>query len=274
MPRPTGTPTWLDYGAPQLSESLDFYGALFGWDFEDSGPQLNHYTMAHKDGAPVCGLMDTTGVTGPDGAPLPAAWNVFLAVDDIGARLAKAQEAGARVLMEPGHMAGTGTFALLADPTGARIGLWEADGFDGYAFSGAPGTPVWFELMSMDFDASARFYADVFDFEVTPEGAQPGTQDDSARQQCAAPAYATNARAERASAGICAASAWFPAGTVSFWRLYFGVADADAAIERIRTLGGSLLDGPMDSPFGRIATVADPKGAGFQINQPLPDQGA
>ncbi len=34
-----------------------------------------------------------------------------------------------------------------------------------------------------------------------------------------------------------------------------------------RAKGGQVLDGPADSPFGRFATVADPQGAQFQINQ-------
>lgn len=46
---------------------------------------------------------------------------------------------------------------------------------------------------------------------------------------------------------------------------YFLVEDADAAIERIKELGGSVIDGPMDSPYGRIATVAGPDAAAFQI---------
>ncbi|GAB2478006.1 hypothetical protein GCM10027030_10340 [Luteococcus sediminum] len=55
----------------------------------------------------------------------------------------------------------------------------------------------------------------------------------------------------------------------SYWRMYLCVEDADATIEKVKELGGSLLDGPMDSLFGRVATVADPQGAQFQINQPL-----
>ena len=34
----------------------------------------------------------------------------------------------------------------------------------------------------------------------------------------------------------------------------------------MRELGGSVLDGPIDSPFGRITTVADPEAASFRIS--------
>ena len=49
--------------------------------------------------------------------------------------------------------------------------------------------------------------------------------------------------------------------------MYFGVEDVDAALSTVTRLGGTVLDGPMDSPFGRLATVADPQGASFQIIQ-------
>ena len=43
-------------------------------------------------------------------------------------------------------------------------------------------------------------------------------------------------------------------------------------LEVIREHGGTVLDGPQDSPFGRVTTVQDPAGATFQINEP-PAQG-
>ncbi len=255
MARPTGTPTWLNYSSTPLDRAEGFYGAIFGWTFTDTGPEQHHYTMVDKDGGPVCGMMDSAHIPGAEG--MPARWDVYLAVDDIKARLQKSKDAGATVLLEPAEMPGTGTFALIADPTGASVGMWQDGGFAGYQFTGGPGTPVWFELMSMDFAASAKFYAEVFDFDITP---MDGDEDSG---------YATNVPIDRASSGICAASAWFPACTTSFWRVYFGVTDADRTVAQITEMGGQLLDGPMDSPFGRVATVADPTGATFQINQPL-----
>ena len=35
---------------------------------------------------------------------------------------------------------------------------------------------------------------------------------------------------------------------------------------RIEEHGGTVLDGPSNSPFGRVATIADPEGATFQIS--------
>ena len=50
------------------------------------------------------------------------------------------------------------------------------------------------------------------------------------------------------------------------WRVHFGVECTEQALQRVRKLGGSVLDGPIDSPFGRITTVADLEGASFQIS--------
>jgi predicted enzyme related to lactoylglutathione lyase len=51
------------------------------------------------------------------------------------------------------------------------------------------------------------------------------------------------------------------------WQIYFGVEDADAALAKIVKLGGSVIMGPDDSPYGRLAQAADPTGAVFKIVQ-------
>ncbi len=52
------------------------------------------------------------------------------------------------------------------------------------------------------------------------------------------------------------------------WRVYFTTDDVDSTAERLTAAGGRVLDGPMDTPFGRLATVTDPEGATFQLNRP------
>ena len=54
---------------------------------------------------------------------------------------------------------------------------------------------------------------------------------------------------------------------MSFWRDYINVEDTDATATRVAELGGKVLAGPEDSPYGRIATVTDPEGATFQLQQ-------
>jgi len=49
------------------------------------------------------------------------------------------------------------------------------------------------------------------------------------------------------------------------WLVYFIVADTDASLSKIRDLGGKVASPPEDTPFGRMAVVADPNGAHFAI---------
>ena len=50
------------------------------------------------------------------------------------------------------------------------------------------------------------------------------------------------------------------------WGCYVTVANADAAAEKCKSLGGKLLVGPMDIPtVGRFAVLQDPQGAVFNV---------
>jgi predicted enzyme related to lactoylglutathione lyase len=50
--------------------------------------------------------------------------------------------------------------------------------------------------------------------------------------------------------------------------VYFGTADTDATLARIDELGGSTVVPAEDTPYGRLATAADPTGAIFKLVQP------
>ena len=63
-----------------------------------------------------------------------------------------------------------------------------------------------------------------------------------------------------------------PEGVPSHWRVYFGVDDTDVAVAKVCELGGAVIDPAEDSPFGRVAGVADPLGARFQIASIDPDR--
>ncbi|MGB8258216.1 MAG: VOC family protein, partial [Pseudonocardiaceae bacterium] len=60
-----------------------------------------------------------------------------------------------------------------------------------------------------------------------------------------------------------------PAGTPAHWVTYFSVADADAAVTAATAGGGSVLSGPDDTPYGRMAFLTDPNGAVFAVMGPV-----
>lgn len=277
VPRIEGGPIWMDLGTHDIDAAISFYSDVFGWQFEDTGAEFGHYRMIRSGGAAIGGAMST--LVSPEG-PLeephsPSAWGVYLLTADIEDATQRAQAAGAGVLFPPMPVGQLGSMALLSDPSGAAVGFWQPGEFPGIEDTSAPGLPVWFELMTTDFDAATTFYTDVLQWELgwmnataDPHEMPAYTSEPPADAQ--GMRYVVHNSAAGPVAGMCEANAWLPEGTPSFWRMYVGVEDTDATIKALLARGGTVLDGPMDSPFGRVATVADPQGASFQITSVPP----
>lgn len=106
----------------------------------------------------------------------------------------------------------------------------------------------------------------VFDADFIAMGAD-GAPDEDGTQDSAEQGgfrYSSNGTRADARLGLGDVTGFMPAGATG-WRVYFEVADCDAAAAQVKALDGALLDGPTDSPFGRLATIAAPEGATFQI---------
>lgn len=237
-----GEPAWMDLSTTDVDAAEIFYRELLGWEFLHDDPELGEYRMVERGGYPVGGAMSSTMGTDGLAAQEQTIWTVFLKVDDITETTAKVVEASGHVTMAPMRISDLGTTAMITDPTGASLGLWEPAGFGGFAREAGPGTPVWFEVVSTDFDVAVEFYGKVFDWRLRH-------LDGDVR-------YATTL-----TAGI-------RAGARSHWRMYVQVVDVDAGVDKLRELGGALLSGPADTPFGRVAEVTDPQGASFQLIRP------
>jgi predicted enzyme related to lactoylglutathione lyase len=109
--------------------------------------------------------------------------------------------------------------------------------------------------MSRDYEASRSFYADVFGYRLQEIG------EGGFRYSVA------SLDGEVAVAGIGAIPAQAPAEVSSHWMVYFAVDDCDAATERVTELGGSVMQPPFDTPYGRMALVAGPEGEAFSVMQ-------
>lgn len=254
MPIP-GEPAWLELQTTDMEKAQAFYGALFGWEFADSGADFGHYNMVSLGGKLIGGAMgkDESMAGVPDNVA------VYLSVADVDATVAAASEHGGAVVVPPMQIGESGRMAFLIDPTKAAVGAWQGDQLAGVEVVQVPGAPCWYELMTNDYATAVDFYREVFGWDVHPMGPQGGDWQ-----------YSTLGQDAGAKAGICDASSYVAADGVSYWRVYYGAADCDATVEKLTSLGGRLLDGPTDTPFGRIATVTDDQGAMFQVMQELP----
>ena len=153
-----------------------------------------------------------------------------------------------------------GRIAVGADPAGAAYGLWQAKEHTGTDLVDEPGCAVLGRVDEPRLRRRARrFYSDVFGYRLQEIG------EGGFRYSVA------SLDGERAVGGIGAIPAAAPADVPSHWMVYFAVADCDAAAERVTALGGSVMQPPFDTPYGRMALVAGPQGETFSVMQ-LPEQ--
>ena len=117
-----------------------------------------------------------------------------------------------------------------------------------------PRAPSWFELHTREYDATLDFYRDVFGWTTEVASDTPEFR------------YTTLAIDGEQLAGVMDASAFLPEGVPAGWSVYFRVADTDLALSEVVALGGEVLMGAEDTPYGRLATVADPTGAVFKLH--------
>ncbi|WP_072807056.1 VOC family protein [Rhodococcoides yunnanense] len=242
-------PCWVDLTSSDPTSVVPFYTGLFGWEADVSPePEFGGYTTFTKNGIVVAGLGSQ-----PPGISATNVWNTYIASADAESTVARAADAGWQVLIPAVEIGDQGTMALLVDAGGAATGIWEADQHHGYGLWGEHGTPVWHEQFTRAYRDALKSYETVF-------GWTYGVLGDTDEFR-----YSQGTVAGETVAGIMDAAHFLPDGVPSHWRVYFGVDDTDAAVAAVVELGGTVVDAPEDSPFGRIAGVADPLGARFQI---------
>jgi predicted enzyme related to lactoylglutathione lyase len=111
---------WNELRTRDAERAKQFYSATIGWTFEASSTPDGHtYWVAMQGGKPVAGLFPLSSPAFDD---VPESWMSFLAVDDVDKRVAKALEAGARLVMPVFDVPDVGRIAMLREPGGAGIG--------------------------------------------------------------------------------------------------------------------------------------------------------
>jgi len=243
-----GEPCWADLLTSDPDGAREFYGRLFGWTAVESSMEGSDYVTFRHGDADVAGM----AVQMP-GSEAPDVWSIYLAVEDVDASTGAALAAGGQVLAEPMNIGSMGRMAILSDPTGATVGLWQPIDFTGFGVIGEVGTPLWHELNTLDYPAAVAFYQKAF-------GWTPSVLSDTDEFR-----YSTIGAEGAMVAGIFDASAHLPAGMPSHWQLYLGVADVAAAAALVTELGGTVLQEPWSAKFGTFSRVADRTGAMFVL---------
>jgi predicted enzyme related to lactoylglutathione lyase len=108
----------FELNTPDLAKAKAFYGALFGWQFQDNdmGP-MGVYSTFKPDDGPGGGMMSM-----PMGNP---GWLSYVGVKDINQSTDQARSLGATILLGPQEIPNIGWMTMLQDPTGCTIAIFQ-----------------------------------------------------------------------------------------------------------------------------------------------------
>jgi predicted enzyme related to lactoylglutathione lyase len=246
-----GTFCWPELATSDRPGAAAFYGSLFGWQAVDhpAGPGET-YTMFQLRGHDVAAAYTLRADERQRG--MPPRWNAYVSVVDADAAARRAQELGGTVLAPPFDVMDAGRMAVLQDPAGAVVAVWQPKRHIGARLLREPGALGWTELVTRDTAAAERFYTRLFGWEAA-QGATGAT------------GYMEFKVAGQSHAGMMAIDpAWGEMRPC--WIPYFEVADCDAAVRKAESLGGRVNVPPTDlAGVGRFAMLADPQGALFYV---------
>lgn len=245
-----GVPCWVDLQTPDVDAAVAFYGTLFGWQTRrievDGGGEYLFFTHGDHQVAGCAAQAEEARSQG-----MPSLWTTYLA-GDADAVAERVTSAGGTVVLQATDVMEEGRIALVADPTGAVVGIWGAGRHHGAELVNEPGSLVWNELATTDLEAASSFYTEVFGY---------GTEDETMGDDATYRVFTVEGEQ------VCGAYELLPemADLPPHWACYFAVEDADAAAAAAAEAGGSVVREASDTPYGRMAVLADPTGATFLV---------
>lgn len=246
-----GSFSWAELATSDPKAAKSFYGGVFGWTFVDSpmgaGPE-DIYTRVQvraKDVGALYRMMPDQAAQG-----VPPHWMCYVTVASADTAAAKALSLGGKVLAPAFDVMTYGRMAILQDPEGAALAVWEPRDHIGAERVNEPGAFGWMELASRNVAGAKAFYTGLFGW---------GLKDSEEY-----PEFVLGGRSIGGILPIRAEMGAMPAA----WGVYWQVADCDGAVAKAKALGGAVLMGPRDiEKVGRFAVIQDPQGAMFSIIQ-------
>ena len=253
MGTPKGRFVWFDLMTKDAQGATAFYTETIGWKTQTwEGPM--DYTMWVVGEQPVGGVMPLP----KEAEGVPPHWIGYAKVDDVDAKVALVKELGGTVHRPGDDIPEVGRFAIVADPQGATFALFSSLRDDDQIDPSTPGAFSWSELNTTDYEAAWKFYSKLLGWDPTSdfEMGEMGTYK-----------MFTHAGGGQKSMGGMSNAAK-AMNMPAHWLYYVTVDDIDAAVSRVKSQGGKILNGPMDIPGeveSKIAQCMDPQGAAFAL---------
>jgi predicted enzyme related to lactoylglutathione lyase len=114
-----GSLTWADTATTDVGAAQAFYGALLGWTFEQVSEEPPYWVISNAD-------RTNGGMTVPPPG-VPPNWFPYFAVEDVGATIDAAREAGGNPFVGPVDVPNGGRFALIQDAQGAAFAVFAGE---------------------------------------------------------------------------------------------------------------------------------------------------
>jgi predicted enzyme related to lactoylglutathione lyase len=237
---PPGTFSWAELATSDADAAKAFYASVLGWEYRDTPiPDGSVYSTALRDGKDVAALFSSD--------EQPPHWNCYVTVESADDTAKRAGELGATVAAEAFDVMDLGRMAVIIDPVGAALCLWEPRKHIGASLVNTPGAMTWNDLITPDPAESAKFYGELFSWRTQEVEGGHG--------------YRVIFNGERSNGGMMPAAGSMPPN----WMPYFGHDDVDRLVGEVGQYGGQVFNGPMQLPQGRIAVLGDPQGAAFAV---------
>ncbi|BBN83113.1 glyoxalase [Pseudoalteromonas sp. A25] len=243
---------WAELRAADWRIAKPFYCALFGWEFEDErAANGDFYTNFNKQGDIIAGMYEMG--ENKKAAREQSVWQAYVAVLDVEASVATAQALGGALVRGPYDIGEAGSMAIIADPGGAQLTLWQAKQHIGSRRAFEANTPYWHELACRNRDVKEAFYSALFGWH-------------SIHQNVLGVDYVIFSNDDHALAGMIEMNEAWGSKTPPHWMMYFAVLDCDRVAKKAAGLGAKVCVPPTDVPdVGRYAVICDPQGAFFSI---------
>ncbi len=229
-----GKIVWHDLLTRNSATSQKFYGALFGWTFEQQGP----YTIVSNNGHPIAGILEHKTAE--------PVWLGSMSVPDVDKALDLALAKGSTVLTGPIDIKNRGRGVLIKDPQGAHIVLLHATDGDPVDAEPAVGGWLWNELWTKVPEQAAEFYKGLGQYDGSIQGDGYKILSNGEKWRCG---LRTVEKEDR----------WVP---------IIRVTDPEATVNKAEKLGATVWVRPGESPGDEdAALLSDPSGALFMIQR-------
>lgn len=158
---------WHELNTPDLAAAISFYPRVTPWTTQ-AMDDMPDYTLWLNGETPVGGATKLAVDEGARGNG--AHWIPYVHVYDVDATVRQAKSLGGGVRVAPKEVPSVGCWAVLTDPQGATIGIYEPADNTPQSYKPAKlGEFSWHELITSDYKAAFEFYRALFQWEKTGE---------------------------------------------------------------------------------------------------------